>query len=235
MKDIENRRFREFVHKLSGMLAVSIEARQLIDAQKDLDAVIRVLADAIDAKSPYTGNNCQRVPALAGMIIDGLRAETQGPYAEFSMTDDERYEFHLGAWLHDCGKVTSPEHIIYKATKLEAIYNRIHEVRMRFEVLWRDAELMHWRAVASGGDGAELRGQLQKQQQSLRDDFEFVARCNVGGEFMADADIERLRELGQMTWQRHFYKLLGLSTEETVRINTMAPETLPVTEFLLAD
>jgi hypothetical protein len=151
------------------------------------------------------------------------------------MTDDERYEFHLGAWLHDCGKVTSPEHIIDKATKLEAIYNRIHEVRMRFEVLWRDAELMHWRAVASGGDGAELRGQLQKQQQSLRDDFEFVARCNVGGEFMADADIERLRELGQMTWQRHFDKLLGLSTEETVRINTMAPETLPVTEFLLAD
>lgn len=228
--------FSEFVHKLSGMLAVSIETRQLIDAQKDLlDAVIRVLADAIDAKSPYTGEHCERVPALAGMIIDGLRAETQGPYAEFSMTDDERYEFHLGAWLHDCGKVTSPEHIIDKATKLEAIYNRIHEVRMRFEVLWRDAELMHWRAVASGGDGAELRGQLQKQQQSLRDDFEFVARCNVGGEFMADADIERLRELGQMTWQRHFDKLLGLSTEETVRINTMAPETLPVTEFLLAD
>jgi HD superfamily phosphohydrolase len=75
------------------------------------------------------------------MLVESLAQERAGPYADFTLNEDERYAFQLAALLHDCGKVTSPEHIVDKATKLEVIHNRIHEVRMRFEVLWRDAEL----------------------------------------------------------------------------------------------
>jgi HD-GYP domain-containing protein (c-di-GMP phosphodiesterase class II) len=228
--------FTEFVYKLSGILAMSIETRRLIDAQKNLlDSVIRLMADAIDAKSPYTGGHCERVPALAGMMVDHMRAQTQGPFAEFNMTEDERYEFHLAAWLHDCGKVTSPEHIIDKATKLETIYNRIHEVRMRFEVLWRDALIDHWQAIAAGGDAKTLGDVLAVRQHTLQDNFAFVARCNVGGEFMADADIERLAAIGQIRWERNFDKRLGLSTEEARRANTSYDDALPAVERLLAD
>ncbi|WP_082752558.1 HD domain-containing phosphohydrolase [Janthinobacterium sp. B9-8] len=228
--------FTEFVHKLSGMLAVSIETRQLIESQKNLlDAVIRLMADAIDAKSPYTGGHCERVPELAGMLVDQMGSEVSGPYVRFKMTEDQRYEFHLGAWLHDCGKVISPEHIIDKATKLETIYNRIHEVRMRFEVMWRDAELDHWRAVAFGGNEAELLVLLKQRQAALQDDFTFVARCNVGGEFMADEDIERLKKIGGATWLRYFDKQLGLSADENRRLGDYVPERLPIAERLLAD
>jgi HD-GYP domain-containing protein (c-di-GMP phosphodiesterase class II) len=228
--------FMEFVHKLSGMLAVSIETRQLIEAQKKLlDAVIRLMADAIDAKSPYTGGHCERVPELAGMLVDQMGQEESGPYAGFKMSEDQRYEFHLGAWLHDCGKVISPEHIIDKATKLETIYNRIHEVRMRFEVMWRDAELDYWRAVALGADESTSMAALKQRQQALQDDFIFVARCNVGGEFMADADIERLKQVGGQTWLRYFDKQLGLSADENRRLGEYVPEELPVAEQLLAD
>ena len=227
--------FTEFVNKLSGMLAVSIETRQLIASQKNLlDAVIRLMADAIDAKSPYTGGHCERVPELAGMLIDQMRSDTSGRYAAFQMSEDERYEFHLGAWLHDCGKVTSPEHIIDKSTKLETIYNRIHEVRMRFEVLWRDADIDYWQALAQGTDASALAQTREQRQQALQDDFAFVARCNVGGEFMAEADITRLQGLTAQSWLRHFDKHLGLSGEEARRLDTM-PETLPVREPLLAD
>lgn len=230
--------FVEFARQLSGSLAVSIETRQLIDAQKKLlDAVIRLMADAIDAKSPYTGGHCERVPELATMLVDHLNAQTSGPYADFRMSEEERYEFYLGAWLHDCGKVTSPEHIVDKATKLEVIYNRIHEVRMRFEVLWRDAEIAHLQRLGSGGDPALSQAARDACHRQLTQDFAFVAECNVGGEFMADAALARLRSIAQQTWLRHFDDSLGLASEEARRHGAAHPEkpVLPVLEPLLAD
>lgn len=230
--------FVEFADQLSGMLAVSIETRQLIEAQKNLlDAVIRLMADAIDAKSPYTGGHCERVPELATLLVDRMCADTSGPYASFSMTEDERYEFYLGAWLHDCGKVTSPEHIVDKATKLEVIYNRIHEIRTRFEVLWRDAEISHLQRLLAGADAASSQAELLARQQALQADFAFVAQCNVGGEFMANEAIDRLRAMGGQTWLRHFDNRLGLSSEEDRRQADVEPAdvALPVAEPLLAD
>ncbi len=230
--------FIAFAKRLSGMLAVAIETRQLIDAQKKLlDAVIRLMADAIDAKSPYTGGHCERVPQLATMLADRMHADRDGPYASFAMSEDERYAFYLAAWLHDCGKVTSPEHIVDKATKLEVIYNRIHELRMRFEVLWRDADIAHLQRVASGADAAASEGERDARQAQLRDDFAFVAQCNVGGEFLADAAVERLHAIASQTWLRHFDNRLGLASEELKRLLAVAPEApaLPATERLLAD
>lgn len=223
--------FVSFARQLSGMLAVAIETRQLIEAQRRLfDAVIQLMADAIDAKSPYTGGHCERVPQLAIELLDRLCAETRGRYADFQLNDAERYAFRLGAWLHDCGKVTSPEHIVDKATKLELIHNRIHEVRARFEILWRDAEI------------AQLRGELSPEQlaarhQQLQDDFAFVAQCNVGGEYMAEAAVARLREIGAQTWLRQFDDRLGLSAEEARRLAAARPQApaLPARETLLAD
>jgi HD-GYP domain-containing protein (c-di-GMP phosphodiesterase class II) len=228
--------FRAFVEKLSGTLSVAIETRSLIEGQKKLfDAVIRLLADAIDAKSPYTGGHCERVPLLAESIMQRMCDAREGPFAQVAMTDAERYEFHVGAWLHDCGKVTSPEHIIDKATKLESMYNRIHEVRMRFEVLWRDAELDYWKQYVAGVDPERLRRELLQCRDRLQEEFAFVARSNVGGEFMAEADIKRLAAIGSQVWQRHFDDRVGLSSAELGRLANVAARPLPANEFLLAD
>jgi len=228
--------FRRFVEELSGVAAVAIETRQLAEAQRRLmDAMIKLLADAIDAKSPYTGGHCERVPQLAQMLLDQAVAADSGPYASFSMTEAERYEFRVAAWLHDCGKITSPEYVVDKATKLETLYNRIHEVRMRFEVLWRDAELTYWQGLASGAEPQALRRALSVAQAELQGDFAFVAQANIGGEFMQDADIQRLQQIGQRRWLRHFDNRLGISRDEAEHLAGVAQPALPVAEPLLAD
>ncbi|EIJ48731.1 metal-dependent phosphohydrolase [Herbaspirillum sp. GW103] len=239
----EDPRFLAFARRLSGMLAVAIETRQLIAAQKALlESLIRLMADAIDAKSPYTGGHCERVPHLAIQLVDRLAQEDQGRYADFRLDEDQRYAFQLAALLHDCGKVTSPEHIVDKATKLEVIHNRIHEVRMRFEVLWRDAELDLLRELYTTLPPAQAeawRVQLQQRRQQLREDFAFVAQCNVGGEAMSDEAIARLRQIATQTWQRHFDDSLGLADEESRRLaaarGAQVQQALPCTEQLLAD
>jgi HD-GYP domain-containing protein (c-di-GMP phosphodiesterase class II) len=237
--NVEHRtpKFWEFTNQLTGMLSVALETRQLIDAQKKLfDAIIHVLADAIDAKSPYTGGHCERVPELAIMLADKLSTDSSGPYSDFKLNDDERYAFYLAAWLHDCGKVTSQETIVDKATKLEVIYNRIHEVRMRYEVLWRDADIAYLQATRSGGDEASAAQQRDAQRQQLQEDFQFVAQCNIGSEFLSDDAAERLRAIGQTTWLRHFDDTQGLSANEMQRMAAEAgASALPATEHLLAD
>ncbi|WP_341645897.1 HD domain-containing phosphohydrolase [Thauera sp. SDU_THAU2] len=230
--------FLAFTDRLTGMLAVAIETRQLIEAQRRLfESVTRIVADAIDAKSPYTSGHCERVPQLATLLADRMEAETSGPYADFRLDEDERQAFRLGAWLHDCGKVTSPEHIMDKATKLEVVHNRIHEVRMRFEALWRDAEIDCLQARLRGEDAHVAEARRDARHAQLGEDFRFVAACNIGGEFLSDEAIERLHAIGAQTWQRHFDDTLGLDAQESRRLagSRAEPPALPAVERLLAD
>ena len=226
----------EFIGALTGSAAVSLETKQLIQAQKALfEAFIRLIASAIDAKSPYTGGHCARVPELTKMLARAACAATDGPYRDFALSEEEWEAVHLGAWLHDCGKVTTPEYIVDKATKLETICDRIHEVRMRFEVLKRDAEIDYWKRVAEGGDRASLRAMLEAEWRTLDADFAFVAQCNEGGEFMAPERVARLKGIAVRTWTRTLDDRLGIAHEERKRKERSPPAPLPATEPLLAD
>ncbi|MBK7982437.1 MAG: HAMP domain-containing protein [Candidatus Competibacteraceae bacterium] len=225
-----------FITALSGTSAVSIENQRLLQAQKNLfESFIRLLADAIDAKSPYTGGHCARVPALTKLLAQAACADDFGAFRDFDLSEAEWEELHIAAWLHDCGKITTPEYVVDKATKLETLYNRIHEVRTRFEVLKRDAEIAYWRQVADGGDRDGLRADLEARWRALDDDFAFVASCNQGGEFMAPAQIARLKQLAERTWLRTLDDRLGLSNEERARKDRAPAEPLPAVERLLAD
>ncbi len=180
-----------------------------------LDAIIALLAGATDAKSPYTGGHCARVPELALLLAEAAEAHSEGPLAGFRFGSAEAWrEFRIGAWLHDCGKVTTPDYVIDKATKLETNVNRIHEIRTRFEVWLRDARICRLEGLLAGGDPAELDRRLAEREAELQEQFAFVAESNLGGEFFADTSVERLRRIGAQTWQRHFDDTLGLAWEE---------------------
>lgn len=224
------------IEALASQAAVALDNQQLLDAQKKLlDSFIELIASAIDAKSPYTGGHCQRVPELTKMLARAACETDDGPFADFDLTDDQMYELHIGAWLHDCGKVTTPEYVVDKATKLETIYNRIHEVRMRFEVVKRDAMVEYLEAIIDGGAAETLKAKLDRHLSKLDDDFNFIAESNMGGEFVAAELIERLESIAEIQWTRTLSDRVGISYEEQKRKDRTPELELPVVENLLSD
>jgi HD-GYP domain-containing protein (c-di-GMP phosphodiesterase class II) len=225
-----------FVRALSGFAAVSLESRHLLMMQEALlDAFIKLIAGAIDAKSPYTGGHCQRVPELTRMLAQAACDSDAPPFRDFRLDPEQWEALEIASWLHDCGKVTTPEYVVDKATKLETLYDRIHEIRMRFEVLKRDAEIRYWRALAEGGERQALKQDLGAVRRELDEDFAFVAECNLGGEFMAPERIEHLERIGARTWMRTLDDRLGTSWEERRRKDRVPARSLPVEERLLDD
>ncbi len=225
-----------FCQALSGNAAVALETRSLITAQKALfEAFIQLIAGAIDAKSPYTGGHCARVPELAKLLASAACEAQSGPYAAFALSEHDWEALHLASWLHDCGKVTTPEYVVDKATKLETLHDRIHEVRMRFELLKATAETDTWRAIAGGGDRQALQAELEAAWAELDAEFAFVAECNLGGEFMAPERIARLQAIAARRWRRTLDDRAGVSAEELRRRQQEPAQPLPVWEPLLAD
>jgi len=222
---IQKKEYDELQRKLK-------EIEQLQQAQKELlESFIKILAVAIDAKSPYTGGHCERVPEIAIMLAKKA-SEDENIDFEIKNKDEER-EIEIAAWLHDCGKVVTPEYVVDKATKLETIYNRIHEIRTRFEVIHRDLTIEALNKKLNGEDPKEVDDWLAKEHQKLQEEFEFVANANVGSEFMTDEDKERIKEIAKREWFRHFDKTLGLSRAELERVTP--DKKLPVKEQLLSD
>ncbi|MDA7746424.1 hypothetical protein N8878_03735 [Psychromonas sp.] len=216
-------------------MSQSIESYQAEQKQL-MESFIQLIAQAIDDKSPYTAGHCNRVPELGLMLAAAAEASNLPPFDAFKFkNNDEHREFSIAAWLHDCGKITTPEYIVDKGTKLETIYNRIHEVRMRFEVLWRDAEINYYQQVLTTPEQEQgLKDALNKQQQQLINDFQFIAKSNVGSEFMSEQDILRVQQIAEQTWLRHFDDKLGLSPIEELNLEGES-KSLPAIEKLLSD
>ncbi|VFR53511.1 Adenylate cyclase [plant metagenome] len=226
-----------YVQTLVSQSGIALENLELLRQQRELmESLIRLIAGAIDTKSAHTGAHCARVPELARMLAEEACHVQKGPLASFSFqTEDEWTEFRIGTWLHDCGKVTTPEHVVDKATKLETLHNRIHEIRTRFEVLLRDARIAQLEGVQQGGDPAALQAAYEARRARLMADFALVAECNIGSESMPVEQVARLKEIGAQTWMRHFDDRLGLSHDEESRLEGVPAPALPTRETLLQD
>ena len=229
-------RIKEIWELSVAVKEMSTELKQHEQTQEAfVESFIKLIAQAIDDKSAYTAGHCNRVPELGLMLADAAEKSQSEHFKDFKFeNDDERREFRIAAWLHDCGKITTPEHIVDKGTKLEANYNRIHEVRTRFEVLWRDAEIVALRKQLEGTlPTQQITDELAATKQQLQDDFAFIATSNVGGEFMSDDKVARIRSIAETTWTRNFDDQLGLSPIEAM--NRVLSSSLPATEPLLSD
>lgn len=226
----------QLINALVGSLSVAIETQYLLQEQKNLlAAFIELIAGAIDAKSAYTGGHCQRVPVITNMLAKAAVETQEGPFADFTLSPNEWEELHIASWLHDCGKITTPEAVVDKATKLEMIYDRIHEVRMRFEVLKREKEINYLRQHAVIAATPQEEQQLHDELQQLDEDFYFIAQSNVGGEFLSDSAVARIQQIAQYSWTRTLDDSAGVALEEQARKKRRPAITLPVQEKLLAD
>jgi len=203
---------QRLAESLASQAAIALTNRQLINQLEALfESFIAMINTAIDEKSPYTGGHCQRVPELTMMLAEAVNETKAGPLRDFDMSDKDRYELKIAGLLHDCGKVTTPVHVVDKATKLEAIFDRIHLVDTRFEVLKRDAEIEYLKSSAAlqkqGLDELSLRQRSNQLEQAYKarlrqfdQDREFLRKCNIGGEFMPPEAQEHVKKIAGYKW-----------------------------------
>ena len=197
------------VESLASQGAVALTNKRLVAELKNLfESFIQLIATAIDKKSPYTGGHCERVPEITMLLADAVEKTKVGKYADFSMNEDERYELYIAGWLHDCGKVATPPHVVDKGMKLETITDRIEVMDTRFEVLKRDAEIsMLKKQIAlikkGSANGAikTLETDLETQTNQLSSDQTFIQKTNRGGEFMEEEDQQRVADIGNYKWK----------------------------------
>ena len=230
-----SKEMQDQIESLASQGAVALTNKRLVAELKNLfESFIQLIATAIDRKSEYTGGHCERVPEITMMLADAVENTTEGKYKNFSMTKDERYELYIAAWLHDCGKVATPVHVVDKATKLQTIYDRIENVQTRFEILKRDAEIKFLNTKIEllekndmvGLKDAEAKLNLQLAQ--FDEELAFVEKSNVGGEFMQDTDQDRIRQIGEYEWNYKGETIPFLSELEvrnlTIAKGTLLPE-----------
>jgi HD-GYP domain-containing protein (c-di-GMP phosphodiesterase class II) len=200
---------QRLAESLASQAAIALTNRHLINQLEVLfESFIALINAAIDEKSPYTGGHCQRVPALTMMLAEAVNETYDGPLREFKMSDKDRYELKIAGLLHDCGKVTTPVHVVDKATKLETIFDRINLVDTRFEVLKRDVEIEALKRKLDllqtpGSSETNIRERLaqidedsKSKRSELESDREFLRHCNIGGEIMSSEAQERVTQIG---------------------------------------
>ena len=196
------------IESLASQGAVALTNKRLVAELKNLfESFIQLIATAIDKKSPYTGGHCERVPEITMLLADAVEKTTEGKYADFTMTEDERYELYLAGWLHDCGKVATPPHVVDKGMKLETITDRIEVMDTRFEVLKRDAEIAKLKKQIELMTKGSVNGAIKTLEEDLTTRIEelsldqtFIQKTNRGGEFMEEEDQKRVADIGNYKW-----------------------------------
>jgi HD-GYP domain-containing protein (c-di-GMP phosphodiesterase class II) len=227
---------QRLVESLASQAAVALTNHNLIEGLKNLfESFIKLIADAIDEKSPYTGGHCQRVPELTMMLAEAAIKTNVGPLKDFTMTEKEVYELKIAAWLHDCGKVTTPEYVMDKATKLETIFDRIHLIDDRFELLkiQRENSCLRKALVATSSgkmlNSLQLEHEINAIKRKLEEDKNFIRKVNIGSESMQSEDLQRIKDIANYEYLNdsgHTAKFLSENEvyNLTIERGTLTPE-----------
>ena len=200
--------YENLSESLASQAAVSITNAKLISNMTELfEAFVKVMATAIDEKSPVTGGHIRRVADLTLTMADVIHELKEGVFKDKKFTPDQMYELRIAAYMHDIGKVTSPVEIVEKAKKLQTIFDRIHYIRLRMAYISQKVQLEGQEAkikiLQNGSDPEQLKT-LEKtthdQLEELKEIREFINKCNEPGEFLEDETLDRLKELSQKTY-----------------------------------
>jgi HD-GYP domain-containing protein (c-di-GMP phosphodiesterase class II) len=228
---------QQLVESLASQAAIVLTNRRLILQLEVLfEAFIQLINRAIDDKSPYTGGHCARVPVLTMMLAEAVTRTQVGPYKDFVMTENDRQELKIAGLLHDCGKITTPVHVVDKPTKLHTLFDRIELLDTRFEILKRDAEIEMLKKLATssklagGGDAGQVGAEYEVRLKQLDEDREFLRQCNVGTESMSETAQQRVRQIAAYQWRDSQGRINNFLSEDEVLNLTIRAGTLTSAE-----
>ena len=224
-----NNEMQEQIESLASQGAVALTNKRLVEELKTLfESFIKLIATAIDKKSEYTGGHCERVPVITMMLADAVAKIKDGKFKDFTMNDEERYELYLASWLHDCGKVATPPHVVDKGTKLETIFDRIELIRTRMELLKKDEEIAFLKRQLNGKSNMPFDEIYKEAVQEIESNMKFLEECNIGGEFMNPELQDRVRSIGEKKTNLFDREQTFLTEEEiqnlTIPKGTLLPE-----------
>ena len=213
--------FTEYVNlvaSLASQAAVALTNTQLIQDLKNLFySFIKSIATAIDEKSPYTGGHIKRVVFLTMMLAEEINKAADGPFKDIYFNEDEMEELRLAAWMHDVGKITTPEYVVDKSTKLQTISDRISLIETRFYLIAKLIENKYLnQKIKVLKKGENIKTEIQRIDQKLGDEtgllyneLDFIKTCNNPGESMDDDKITRIKEIAEKIYlpdnKKHYY------------------------------
>ncbi len=230
-----NKSLLAFIKNLSGTSSIAIENHRNLEEQRKLfDTFIRIIAKAIDAKSSNRLGHCSKVPEIAIPLANATADQDEGTFGNFKLTENDKYSLEIATWLHDLGSILTPEFILQKSTKLEAMYDRLNEIRLRFEIIKRDLKISYYKKLIGGASKELLDRELEKDLHIMDEEFLFIASCNDGEEQMTPEKIDRIKKIGMRTWERTLSDTVGLSYEEKQK-KSRKRKPNPNVENLLAD
>lgn len=235
--------YTDLISSLASQAAVALENAQLIqDLKRLLDSFIKGIATAIDEKSPYTGGHIRRVTELTMMIAKKINKTKEGKFAKVNFSEDELEELRIATWLHDVGKITTPEYVADKATKLETIFDRINLINTRFDLIIAETEneflKEKLRLLENGNSNKKelqnLEEKFREEIKSLQAEKDFIEKCNTPGEYMSDDKIQLLEIIGKKTFQNDSQTNHYISKEELknlqIRKGTLTDEERKIIE-----
>ncbi|MDA9671765.1 HD domain-containing protein [bacterium] len=231
-----NKEMQEQIESLASQGAVALTNKRLVEELKTLfEAFIKLIATAIDKKSEYTGGHCERVPVITMMLADAVAKVKKGKYKDFKMTAEERYELYIAAWLHDCGKVATPPHVVDKSTKLETIFDRIELIKTRSQILKKDAQIELLNRKLNEGLNDQFELEYKIKIDAIDNDIQFLIDCNIGGEYMKPEFQKRVELIGSQKIIIDGVERNFLTSEEIRNLNIQKGTLLPEEREIIND
>ena len=109
-----------------------------------MEALLQALAEAIDARDPFTAGHSERVASLAAVFAQVVDAdETHFPHVSFN--EEEISEIYYAGILHDIGKIGIKEEVLTKDTRLPEKLLEI--IRLRLELFGFASGELPWENV----------------------------------------------------------------------------------------
>jgi HD-GYP domain-containing protein (c-di-GMP phosphodiesterase class II) len=215
----------------ANLCASAITKNKLIeDLEKLIISFLESISYALSVKSPYGYEHISRVKELMGYVAHEVNKD-KIVYKDINYTNEEFQQLELAAWMHDIGKIATPEHILDKATRLETLYDQIHTIKMRFNYVkyFLKSEMLETKCKFLNGEYQIHMDQVEHKYaqtiEELESDFDFVSQANLAFKVMSDDNIARIKDIGEKSFMIDGNKV-NLLTEEEINYLSIRRGTL---------